>query len=98
MCERCGHLSTRIEIRVPADLTKVIRLVRTSVLDGTLDAGAHDTPISDQPFLSLAETGPWADILSYQFQCRFCGTGFSLSAETYHGSGGEWRVRERTSS
>jgi hypothetical protein len=30
-------------------------------------------------------------VLGYGFRCTSCGQLFSLSAETYHGSGGHWQ-------
>lgn len=51
--------------------------------------------VSATPFADLAAGAAWDDIVSYYFQCRFCGQGFRLGAETYHGGGGRWEVVSR---
>ena len=42
-----------------------------------------------RPFTEVYLKG-WGDIVSHEFKCTGCGQKFRLSAETYHGSGGEW--------
>lgn len=43
------------------------------------------------PFDEVVASGPWDDLVSYGFKCLSCAQVFVLKAETYHGSGGEWR-------
>src|SRR5262245_22237978 len=92
-CERCEELHQRIAIRSPGELTRAIRVIHSNLEDGTLEqARRTDVGSSTTPFLSVPESGPWDDILLYDFSCCSCGSRFRLSAETYHGRGGEWRA------
>ena len=75
------------DIRTPGELAKAIRIVRASIDDGTLTE--VDRP-DGEPFSTLKEEGPWADVIDCRFSCRHCGALFGLSVETYHGSGGRW--------
>ncbi|MER9758272.1 hypothetical protein NKJ46_33985, partial [Mesorhizobium sp. M0166] len=53
--------------------------------------GAHALELPALNGISYALTnGPWDDLLLYRFRCTTCAQVFLLSAETYHGSGGEW--------
>ena len=95
-CLRCQELQSRVGIRTPGELGKVIRVVQANLRDGTLDEVPSGGPFaSANPFPSLKENGPWDDVVSYDFRCRSCGAGFHLSAETYHGAGGEWAPVKR---
>lgn len=38
----------------------------------------------------------WYDFLTHYFQCTHCNAVFEIDAETYHGSGGEWKMLEET--
>jgi len=91
-CPACGELRERVEIRLPGQLERVLAFVRATVREGELRVLPHpkESP-TEAPFSSLSEEGPWPDVLDYRFQCNRCGTHFSLRAETYHGSGGEWK-------
>ena len=35
-------------------------------------------------------SGQYEDVLDFNFRCVGCSAAFSLTAETYHGSGGKW--------
>ncbi len=91
MCERCDELKRPIPIRVPADLTRAIRLVREAIALGVLVQVPLPSPFS-RSFEELQPEGPWDDLLDLRFRCTSCGQEFQLGAETYHGSGGEWSV------
>jgi hypothetical protein len=90
-CERCSALRQRFTIRVPADLRQAIRVARDNLADGTIVEVPSASPIYREPFSAVTESGPWDDVIGYGFRCTSCGQLFSLSADTYHGSGGEWR-------
>ena len=91
-CERCEELHQRCEIRTPGELAKAIRIIQASLDGGTLEqAQRAGLGASTVPFASIGEGGPWDDVLLYEFFCRSCGARFRLSAETYHGRGGEWQ-------
>jgi hypothetical protein len=38
---------------------------------------------------------PWTDYIDCEVRCPQCGTRFRLTCETYHGSGGEWKIEPR---
>jgi len=90
-CECCASLRQRFEIRSPADLGRAIRIARDNVADGTIVEVPSRSSVFREPFSSVIPEGPWEDVIGYGFGCTSCGQLFYLSAETYHGSGGEWR-------
>jgi hypothetical protein len=89
-CNRCDELMVPFLIRTPGELGKAVRVVQANLTDGTLEQVEAGDVSSKPQFRDLREEGPWDDVLSYRFQCRECGQSFSLTAETYHGGGGEW--------
>lgn len=91
-CERCQDLNVEHRISVPADLTKAIAVVRDHVQDGTLrEMEAPRSNIGEvEPFSKVPAEGPWDDVMSFAFACQSCGQRFTLTAETYHGTGGRW--------
>ena len=92
-CARCNDLIPRFDIHSPSALKSRIRLVCARVRDHTLlplpPNGQFET---FEPFSDLEEDGPWPDWFTYRFECFSCRQRFALSAEVYHGSGGEWRA------
>src|ERR1043166_7436439 len=64
---------------------------RDNVTDGTIVEVPSRSQVQHEPFSALNPDGPWDDVLGYGFRCKTCGQLCYLSAETYHGSGGEWR-------
>ena len=91
-CSRCEELNQRFGIRTPGELAKAIRVVRANLADGTLEPAQGDDPgASTLPFASISESGPWPDVVLYEFCCRSCRSRFRLFAETYHGQGGQWQ-------
>lgn len=89
-CEKCSDLQNRFEIRTPEELTKVIRVARANLADGTLSDITQPAHSPTSAFSKLAETAPWPDYVEHYFRCTTCGYGFRLSADTLHGAGGEW--------
>jgi len=90
-CSRCKELHLRFEIRSPGELAKAIRIIQANLQDGSLEqVPGEGVGVPAEPFLSLSESGPWDDVLLYEFSCRSCGSRFRLSADTYHGRGGDW--------
>ena len=77
-------------IRTPGELGKAMRIVHANLRDGTLDQVEAGEFASKGRFLDVVEDGPWEDVLHYRFSCIRCGQAFDLTAETYHGGGGEW--------
>jgi hypothetical protein len=91
-CPGCGEANARVEIHSAGQLRQVLRSIRALVESGSLRVlpHAHASPGEPQ-FMVLPLEGPWPDVLNYRFKCERCGMHFSLSAETYHGQGGEWK-------
>jgi len=91
-CSGCERVGDRIDIRLPGQLRSVLHAVRELVEAGSLRVLPQpEGEPHGRSFLALSHEGPWPDVLSYRFQCNRCQRYFALSAETYHGSGGEWR-------
>jgi hypothetical protein len=89
-CPSCHDLNMKLNIGSPSGLQKAIRIVQANLADGTLEPIHGGVFHSKQPFMQIAEAGPWDDHMFYEFRCRSCFAGFSLSVETYHGVGGLW--------
>lgn len=89
-CPHCASLRKTVRIQLPDDLKRVIRVVKDSVADGTLSALDSEAPTFSKTFEELS-TSSWDDYVHYLFACTSCGQRFPLEAETYHGSGGEWK-------
>lgn len=90
-CERCKDLNTMFRIRTPKDLSHAIRIAKESLADKTISTVGDETGKWSRPFDKVDAEGGWDDIVEYVFACNSCGRRFQLSAETYHGSSGEWR-------
>jgi len=94
-CQRCEELHQKFAIRSPGELSRAIRVVQANLADRTLEQAPRPAlGASSTPFLTVSESGPWDDVLLYEFTCRSCGARFQLSAETHHGLGGEWQPVE----
>jgi hypothetical protein len=91
-CSRCRDLRATVPIERPADLTKVLRVIRDNVSDGTLVETSHRAAVApDRPsFEAIPLDGPWPDYIEHDFSCTTCGQAFRLRAETHHGAGGAW--------
>ena len=91
-CQACSDLRETYEINTPGQLAKAIRVVRANLADGTLSDITQPAHGPSGKFADLAEAGPWPDYLEHYFRCNTCDHHFRLSADTYHGVGGEWEV------
>jgi hypothetical protein len=94
-CEYCKDLCLDWRIFTPGDIAEAIGVVKDNLKDGTIVESSYWPDavlrIENQAIGEVPEKGPWPDVMIYYFQCRRCGQLFKLSAETYHGSGGEWK-------
>src|SRR5262245_12116251 len=90
-CERCKDLNAVIRIKLPEQLSQVIRIAKQNVADGTITVLESETGRWSRPFSQLQASGGWDDLVDYVLACSSCGQQFRLSAETYHGAGGEWK-------
>lgn len=89
-CDKCEDLRIRYDIRTPGELTKAIRVVRDNLADGTLTDITQPAHSPSGYFRDLPDAGPWPDYVEHYFRCSFCGYGFRLAVDTYHGAGGKW--------
>ncbi len=95
-CPLCHELCGTREIRSPDNLRDAIVLAKSAIQRGIIAEQASESGMLwTEPFDQVSSDGPWDDILSYEFRCKACGERFSLSAETYHGSGGKWQRHGR---
>jgi hypothetical protein len=90
-CEQCAELQAEFRITSPAALQRVIATISGELAAGRLKecarAGRGDSLTTE--FSSL-QSGEFDDFVQCQFTCTRCAGGFSLTCETYHGSGGRW--------
>jgi hypothetical protein len=84
-------LRVRRVIVSPADLQSVLRQLHAAIPAGALShassamAGHGACDIAGLP----PADGPWPDLIHAEFRDR-AGRRYRLSAETYHGAGGDW--------
>lgn len=80
-------------IRSPADLAARIRWIRQEVVAGRLRQlpQAEGALQGWSDIRSLPAAGPWPDYIELDFVDVQTGSEWTLVAETYHGTGGEWR-------
>lgn len=87
MCEKCDGFSETIRIEHPYEYFNIVEQARTILDEGTMvivEGNCNFDEISRNKFPD--------DVLYHVFQCTSCGRKFSLCVETYHGSGGSWKV------
>lgn len=90
-CEKCSDLNKVFRIKLPAELKHVIRIAKENVADGTISVVEKETGYWSRPFSQLTASSGWDELVHYVFVCNSCDQRFQLSAETYHGAGGEWK-------
>lgn len=83
------------DIRSPAQLRATLAVVKKGVADGELrevsNYGSAPDGVERVPLDRLLDpTIAWPDVLRVELECPACRQRFSLSCETYHGSGGRW--------
>lgn len=88
-CEKCADLCERVAIDLPGDLARLIARAHDRITAGTIVELKSESPLW-RPFAGVPAEGPWEDIVSHTFRCKTCGQKFDLSADTFHGSGGQW--------
>jgi len=89
-CAQCSAFRARRKILGLQGLSDIIVNAKNAVSEGILreiDAGPM---AGTTAFADLNPKGPYDDLLLFKFCCTTCEQEFSLSAETYHGSGGFW--------
>jgi len=98
-CTQCEELRQKVKAQTPRQLSELILDIRNEIAAGVLaedDFWPRDViKIETGPFGALPASGGWPDVFVYYFRCTMCKTLFKLSAETYHGSGGSWKVADR---
>ena len=93
-CDKCKELNVVKEIRLPNDLENVFKAISDNLKNNTIKEIRNIKLKKNMGFLPFSKidiNGPWDDIISYYFECTNCGQIFQVSAETYHGRGGEWK-------
>ena len=90
-CARCKELAVEFQIRVPSELKSAIRIARDNLADHTIREVTSHNVSGRRAFADVAADAPYDDVLSYEFECCSCAQKFTLTAETYHGSGGKWQ-------
>jgi hypothetical protein len=90
-CKKCKDLKTVFLIKLPSELKQAIIIAKQNVADGTISVVKGETDQWPKPFDRLSVSGGWEDFVHYVFVCNSSGQRFQLSAETYHGAGGEWK-------
>lgn len=89
-CSNCAPIEETRTIFSTGRLAAAITMAKEAIRDGILQEVPGGPMSSVIPCSDLNPDGPWDDLLRYRFRCTTCAQVFLLSAETYHGSGGEW--------
>lgn len=85
---RCEGFRETVRIEHPYQCFDLVEQIRMVLKDGTLSLIEGNCRLEE-----IIKGKPLPeDILYHVFQCTTCGCKFSLSVETYHGSGGSWQV------
>jgi len=79
-CAKCAASSDSRPIRSHDDLVSLHAKLMTSIHNRELNIEFGDLQ--------------WGDSIDCTLKCPDCGKRFHLTCETYHGSGGEWRVEQ----
>lgn len=91
MCDMCGGLTETIRIEHPYEYFNIISQVKTLIREGSITLEQSNCKLED-----VEKGKPFPDdILYHVFKCTYCGQMFELCVETYHGSGGNWKVLNR---
>ena len=88
-------LCNDIQIKYPSDLARLISSLKKSVTDGEFEQfWPVNAPFATEAKLSdVNETGPWpADYIEWYFLSSIDKKVYQLTVETYHGTGGHWKV------
>lgn len=92
-CPECEGIAIEQAIRSPGELRRVVSVVSEEVARSVLEQEPlPPEPGVDQPVVGELFASPLPDAFALGFRCRYCGQRFTLSCETYHGSGGNWSV------
>lgn len=79
-------------IRTRGQLSGILRDLKRAVSDGDLSPVEPAIPLFsvECSLIDIPEDGPWPDYFELYFQEPSTGERYKLSAETYHGAGGDW--------
>lgn len=96
-CKNCEEVNQSFKIESPGNLKSAIIVIAGNLADGTIVENPENPMWGSTsfPFTSLAKGKLWDDIFEHYFKYPECGFGFSLIAETYHGSGGGWSPQSK---
>ncbi len=88
MCQICEALHENIKIKHPYEYYNIVDLIKAMMQEGLLillEGNCNfDEIVKIKPFPD--------DVLYHVFKCNYCDCRFSLCVDTYHGSGGGWKV------
>ena len=87
MCEQCEELCNTIPIRYPKEYLHMVQQIREFIDGNLLEL------LSGSPGLDEVANGAWEDVMHHTFRCTNCKQEFSLTVDTYHGSGGSWEPK-----
>lgn len=95
ICSHCQEVNKEAVINSPKTFAQVLRVIRRNIDDGTIRQSEYwpkgTTRTCETPFSEIDTQGPYQeDIYAYYFECPECEQLFSLTCNTYHGSGGRW--------
>lgn len=90
MCASCDGFTETIIIKQPYEYFHYVNEVRAAINQGTLVLIDGNCNLD-----RIAYGKPWPnDYIYHIFKCPNCSVKFILCVETYHGSGGHWKVLE----
>ena len=86
-CDQCQQFCERERVNNPYEYREVAKQLIDCVNRGVLAVVSGTCPLE-----AIANrTGTWpADTITHVFRCTRCNQQFTISVDTYHGSGGTW--------
>jgi hypothetical protein len=78
-CSRCEELTAPRLIRSPRELTRTVRALHASILDGTVELVEVREVTDEGPVFNFPEGGPSKEFVKYRLKCCTCQLAFDLS-------------------
>jgi hypothetical protein len=86
-----SYPTANTQIKSAEQLTTILRAIKRALANGSLrQYKPSDAVLALDDLNQVSDSGPWPDYIEAYFADSKTGEQYKLTAETYHGSGGEW--------
>ena len=84
------------KIASPSTLSWIIIEIKKNISSGLLEQVYPESEMSiiatKESIHEIPDQGPWMDYIEMYFKNTKCSSIYKLTAETFHGTGGEWKL------